>query len=182
MGRPIQKYLVVARYKEDISWVKDYPGWQVIVIQKATEDVEGDMPNVGREPTSFALAIKRYYHSIRPDDIWAFVQGRPFDHCPSLMEDLQRDFDRFRWLGSPTKKSDGDGKHDHPGLPVAEKYGQWLGKEFPGSVDFAAGGQHMVKGEVIKSRPLSFYKELGDDLVLDYNPWVAERLWASIYE
>ena len=181
MAKPVRKFLVVARYKEDVGWVGDMAGWEPIIIQKQTEDLEGHLPNKGREPSSFFYAIVERYDDIRPNDVWAFVQGKPFDHCPNLATDLSRADGTFRWLGNPAKVSDGEGKPDHPELPVSQKHEEWLGREFSGSVQFAPGGQYVVSGEIIKKKSISFYKKLMEDFCQDYNAWVAERLWEEIY-
>lgn len=182
MVETVSRYLVVARYKEDVSWIGNFAGWAPIIVQKETEDLRGDMPNAGREPSSFFFAIAKHFDSILPSDIWAFVQGNPFDHCMELARELKKPCSSFRWLGSPAKTTDGTGEPDHPNLPVAEKHREWLGREAPDFIDFAPGGQHMVSGDNILRYPKEFYVELMDDFTTAYNAWVAERLWAEIYK
>jgi hypothetical protein len=183
MGRPLQR-IVVARYKADIGWLSRFPGWTHTVIQKQTEELEGDMPNAGREPAAFLFAIAKYYDTILPDDIWVFVQDHPFDHCPDLEVLVRQSFTEFKWLGGHSLKlSDGEGKQDHPNLPVAEYYEKWTGKPWHEGkeVSFAPGGQFMVTGEVLLQHPREYYVELMDDVTPAYNAWCAERLWESIF-
>lgn len=183
MDKSLQK-IVVARYKADISWLDKLPGWIPIVIQKQTEELEGDMPNVGREPGAFCQAIMNHYDDIRSTDVWAFVQDNPFDHCLDLELLLSQPCTSFRWLGGKTlKESDGNGGHDHPNLPVAEYYERWTGRKWfeDKRVLFAPGGQFMVTGLELLQHPKAFYWEMRDDVSIEWNAWVAERLWESIF-
>lgn len=182
------KRIVIARYKEDVSWVDRLPaGWIPTVVQKQTEELEGDMPNAGREPSSYFFAIAKHYKDIQPDDLWAFVQGNPFDHCPGFLDKLLREPDGYTPLGggqfdSPDYHwSDGKGHPTHGNLPVKEKYEEWLNKPFPGRVEFTPGAQFMVRGRDLLKYPLEWYIKLMDDFTSEYNPYVAERLWAQIY-
>lgn len=183
MAEPVRR-IVVARYKADITWLDRFPGWVHTVIQKQTEELEGDMPNAGREPASFLFAIAKYYDTIAPDDIWVFVQDHPFDHCPDLEVLVQKPFTDFAWLGGDKlKMSDGEGRQDHPNLPVAEYYEKWTGRPWAEGqqVSFAPGGQFMVKGDAILRRPKGYYIEVMDDVTPAYNAWCAERLWEPIF-
>lgn len=167
--------LVVARWREDVSWTERVSDWTVRIVQK---DV--DLPNRGREPSSFLWAILN-----GPlDDRMAFVQGNPFDHCPALLEELSQPVEGYRPLGSWFPTSDGNGAPNHHGLSVAPTFSAWLGAEFPGTITFAAGGQFMVSAERIRSRPMDFYRRILDDLMADETgqlPYVAERLWPAIF-
>jgi hypothetical protein len=179
--------LIVAHYKEDISWVDTIPaGWLPKVI---TKDVM--IPNIGREPHTFLYWIIENYDLIRKDNLYAFVQGRPFDHCPELMRmlaDLQtatmKPSFKYAALGVHWHNSDGAGRPAHSGLPVAECYEKWIGKPFPiTGVEFVAGGQFIVSGAAIKARPKEFYQRMSDDIVTypDSVPWVCERLWQEVF-
>lgn len=181
MAQFVQKHLVVARYKEDVTWVNQLKNWNAIVIQKQTEELVGDMPNAGREPSSFFFAVGRNYDSIQPDDIWAFVQGNPFDHCPELFTELERSTKGFRWLGSARKITDGTGKPEHPNLPVADKYKEWLERKWSENITFCPGGQFVLLGRNLLHYPREWYLRLMDDFTTAYNAWVAERLWGKIY-
>lgn len=185
-NKSVQKYLVVGRYKADIGWLKDIPSdWQQIVVQKQTEYEPGDMPNVGREPAAFCHAILQHYAAIRPSDTWAFVQDHPFDHCPNFATLLNQPIRNFEWFASgELKTSDHTGNPYDLNLPVAELYEKWTGIEWqPGQhVDFAAGGQFMVTGKQLLRHSKKYYQVLYDDVCIDRNAWVAERLWAAIFD
>ncbi len=176
--------IVIARYKEDTAWVTQLPDhWQPIVVQKTTEDVAGDMTNVGREPASFALAILYNWSKIKPNDIWAFVQGNPFDHAPDLLNQLNQPVDGFHWLGEINKHTDGQGQPFDCNIPVARLYEQWTDRKWPDNhqVEFAAGGQFVLNGADILKHEENYYLRFMGDVCKDRNAWVAERLWAEIF-
>lgn len=172
------RHLVVARWQEDTDWTEFLPGWRLHVVQK-----DRDLPNRGREPSSFAWAILRDYDAIDPDDEYAFVQGNPFDHCPDLLARLEETITGYTGLGSWEPLTHADGSPHHPGLKVAHHYEAWLDRPFPGPLNFTAGGQFAVTGRELMARPRDFWQRFYDDLMgADESvPYVAERLWAQIF-
>lgn len=142
------------------------------------------MPNTGREASSYLWAILDMYDTLADDDLVAFVQGDPFDHCPDIDIFLLLDHPTtgFRALGDYTYLSNGDGTPHHEGIPVAERYEEWLGRKWPGVVRFAPGAQFVAPGGAIRRHPKEFYQRLLDVMHEDWNPWILERLWPSILE
>lgn len=186
MGAAIQKRIVVARYKEDITWLDRLPAdWIPVVIQKQTEELEGDIPNAGREPASFLFAVARAYDQIKPDDVWAFVQGTPFDHCPNFLDKLEvlsRDLKGYERLGGDTPKyCDENGGPDHPNIPLKELYEKWLGRPCPKLLKFSPGGQFMVRGQDLLRYPREWYVDVMDDVTPAWNCYVFERIWGEVY-
>lgn len=172
-------HLVVARYQEDQSWYADIPDdWTLMEVQKGRE-----LPNTGREASSYLWAIIKLYPDLRATDRVAFVQGDPFQHCQDidLRLLLARRCSEFVALGDYTYVSGGDGLPHHPGIDVAGKYEEWLGDKWPGAVRFTPGAQFMVTGENIRRYPLSFYEQLMDDMDGD-GPWIIERLWPTLFD
>jgi hypothetical protein len=99
------KHLVVARHEEDTSWYSRIPsGWKLLEVQKGRE-----LPNTGREASSFLWAILHLYPTLQDDDVVAFVQADPFDHTPDidLFLLLDRPTTGFRALGDYTYLSCG---------------------------------------------------------------------------
>lgn len=199
------KRLIIARYKEDITWLdKINDSWLPMVVQKGTEEQEGDIPNRGREPTSFLYAILKHYDNIEPNDVLAFVQGDPFPHTTNFIDNLNglNSVEGFSpiaggppvvvtWKATGHKEvfkepfiSDGQGNPHHPGVPVGEWYTKWMGKEFPnGGVAFYPGGQFIVPGSLVTAKPRSFWQQIYDDTMAenDATPYVLERLWFSLF-
>ncbi len=170
--------LVVARFQEDLGWTDKVPeGWETVIVQK-----DKDLPNTGREPASFLWWIHKEYPKIKESDTLAFVQGDPLAHCRDLYDKLRQPFKGFKHLapdGEPMY-SYGDGNPHHAGVPVAEFYKRFTGKELEGGVAFYPGGQFITTGERIKKRPRKFYKDLLGDMK-DNNPWAMERLWGTLF-
>ena len=74
--------LVVARYNEDLEWLKTLP-WRYVVFNKGddlAEWVENEikLPNIGREAHSYLIYITSNYDNLSKYTI--FVQGNPFTH------------------------------------------------------------------------------------------------------
>src|SRR5690606_9595889 len=91
---------VIARYKEDISWSDSL---NRVVIQKDT-----DLPNLGREISSFLYFIVTNYERLEGEYI--FCQGNPLPHAPDV---TTREFGK-----RVTCKA--DGSPQHKGLPIHE--------------------------------------------------------------
>lgn len=162
--------LIVARYQEDVSWVDRFPAWESVIVQK---DV--DLPNFGREPASFFWAMDKLYET---NHTLAFVQGDPYPHAPEM--DL-RVVDRFTWLGNPIYVSDENGNPHHGGLPVRGRLKEWFGQEWSEPVRFAAGGQFLIPGHLLRRWPREKYTELLEAMSVGENPWVMERLWGHLF-
>lgn len=102
--------LVVAHYREDLSWLNNIPDGVVpVVYSKSENPPEGanPLPNIGREAHTYLTHILNHYQSIaaaverekadrtgpvdqdalaKPEEfegegVTVFCQGHPFDHC-----------------------------------------------------------------------------------------------------
>lgn len=115
------KQLVVAKYKEDVSWLANV-NIPAVVYDKCPEvRPEIDLPNVlfietpnvrnGREAHSYLTHISSNYDNLA--DVTFFVQGDPFEHSPRLLDRLQQDYADAASL--TIHYSDG-----HPSLEVKE--------------------------------------------------------------
>ncbi|CAO4846333.1 MAG: hypothetical protein CNLJKLNK_00396 [Holosporales bacterium] len=78
--------IVVARYKEDLSWIKDYfPTENVTVYNKGGDQLYLGknvkvipVKNVGREAQTYVFHIVQNYKNLKGHVV--FLQGHPFDH------------------------------------------------------------------------------------------------------
>jgi hypothetical protein len=94
---------IVARYNEDLDWVKDLQG-DVLVYNKG-ENYKWDFPkidveNYGRESETYVRAIIEFYDKLHMYDDVVFLQGHPFDHAPNLFQNLQVTSNSYLGLGS----------------------------------------------------------------------------------
>jgi hypothetical protein len=141
------------------------------------------MANEGREPASFLWAIQREYAQLKDDDSLAFVQGDPYPHCSDLNNMLASYTpDRFLWLGPRAYTTQKEGSPHHAGLPMEACFRAWLGRDWPGNLMFAAGGQFAVPGRMILRHPLYFYRHMFNQSLLENYPWVFERLWEHLFD
>lgn len=85
--------LVVARYKEDVSWLNTVsPKWKIVIYNKTNTEIKLTHPNyrvyrlgnIGREAETYAFHMKKYHGSYA--DLTVFIQANPFDHAPEMKE------------------------------------------------------------------------------------------------
>lgn len=104
--------LVIARYKEDLGWLRDVPehiniiiynkddtpppqkfmtriGWSTRGSQPTPMNAPSrckviNLPNIGREADTYLKHIIDNYHELA--DITVFCQGSPFDHSPDMLK------------------------------------------------------------------------------------------------
>ena len=186
--------IVVARYKEDVSWayqlVHTHPNVKLFVYDK-----NGDLPtaihlpNVGRESHTFLYHIVKEYENIQ--GVTLFLQGNPFDHNIQLT-DLQNligntvQCDQYIPLNrrGMSHTDDNNGHPNHPGLDIG---GCWdlimQGKPRLDRYVFSAGAQYAVNEKAIKNKPFEYWKHLCHlSETLEKFPWCVERLWGYIWE
>lgn len=171
----VRKHLIVARHLEDTSWVDLIDGWEPLVVTKGQ-----DMPNEGREASSYFWAIHRLYPHLEPDSQVACLQGHPFDHCADLVEQLAQPAGSFRALGWWDVKCGPDGAPHHPGLDLDPCYRRWVGGTPPTVYEFVAGAQFVVPGRLILRRPDNYWRNMVKRMTGN-GPWVMERLWPYLF-
>lgn len=93
--------LLIARYREDLSWVEDVPAvFEVVIVNKGKDfpHIRRDnlriirAMNIGRESETYVNYIVRNYEDL-PDRI-IFTQGDPFERSPFFLE-LIRGFETW---------------------------------------------------------------------------------------
>ena len=88
----MSRLFVIARFKEDINWIKDINN-DIVIFNKGDNFSFNyprfDVPNVGRECETYLRAIIQYYEILDQYESVVFLQGHPFDHCPDLFEILE---------------------------------------------------------------------------------------------
>lgn len=165
----MERILVIARYQENIEWANKYP--EYVIIQK-----DKDIPNTGREASSYAWYIIQNYDNL-PENI-TFCQGNPFEHVDTLDHPPTTSIVPLGRI----YQSDHRGNPHHPQLQIPE-LAHKLGIEIPEKLDFIVGAQFTVHRDIIRKRPKEFYVKL-------YNlantfpeaPWCLERLWIYIFK
>lgn len=199
--------LVVARYNEDVSWVRDYP--EKIIYNKGDintipEDLHSSVvqiPNVGREAHTFLYHIVNNYDTLSP--IVVFVQGTYKDHVmdgwldklfaiPQGVESASYNLvNSLAWgncasyYGFRIKEWRGEAlsptKYD-------ETYGQWyervVGEPFPHHhVYVYQGAIFSASKEAICRHPRKIYENLLAEVSDSRSPEAAhfmERTWSKL--
>jgi hypothetical protein len=167
--------LVVARWQEDLSWLRNVPASLRLSVYDKSEEAPRpeavSLPNIGREAHTYL------HHLVERSDSLAewtvFCQGKPFDHAPDFHAVLRRlaagsyPEKLFQWLGflidtddrrgrrlfvrwsknAEGRELDGEGFHQAVfGTPSPEAY------------LFHGGAQFIVHRELVWKRPRAFYE------------------------
>jgi hypothetical protein len=166
--------LVVARYQEDLSWLRRVPREiRVTVYDKSGAGAPGSipLPNHGREAHTYLYHIAFRYRALA--ELTIFAQGKPFDHAPDMHKRLRaiaegrERVDDFRWFGFLVDEDDATGSRlfqrwskNPDGRPL-DMAGFWRSvfgdAPMPDRFVFFGGAQFAVRREVIWGRPLAFY-------------------------
>jgi hypothetical protein len=197
----MNRSLVIAKYKEDVSWAEDLrDAWNVVVYSKDSEERSQSyqlLPNVGREAHTYLHYILENYTSL--PHVVAFCQGNPLDHCPDFPELLKqmsrtpRSFESFGrqtiifnrrafphlWNSPPSEA----------GMFFYQFFEHLLGHPCPPFLCCKANALFTVTSEQIRERPRSFYehamtslgsleKRLGANTIEGH---FFERVWHVIF-
>lgn len=166
--------IIIAKYKEDINWIKDIPsGWNIHIYDK-----DNNMFNApGREAHTYFKFIVDNYDTLEGDYI--FCQANPFDHCPTFLNEI--------YLGAISGKSypctriNRTHPYDYNALNTAS-YIDLLGLEVPEDWEFLAGGQFKAKAQDILKHSKDFYKKCLELTETDPNSgYIFEGLWKFIF-
>lgn len=180
---PQNREIVVAKYREDVSWTRDLP-YKVTVYDKSDNQLSGSMAlrNVGREGHTYAHHVAENYDDLA--DVTVFTQGAPFDHVPGFLEDVKTPVTRFTAYGKHTLESFADGDVNHPGLPLAKTFFELTNRRMPDKVMFRPGAIFAATREVLHRYPRSWWRRLRDHLAApetqNHGPWVLERLFKEL--
>lgn len=181
--------IVVAKFREDVSWTNELTNkHRVFIYDKSGEPSTPyiPLPNRLREAGTYLHHIVEHYDDLA--EYTMFLQGNPFDHChlprPQFIETLLNNPLALREDGHwHIHHGHGDGRPQHPGLPVEQMY-MWLGYTQPRhQYKFRAGAQYLVSRDEIHKRDKEFYQRLYD-FMQDHGgmcPWTIERLWIYIF-
>ena len=190
----MQNNIVIARYQEDISWIKSINNiYTPIIYNKYHSDEYEYLPNVGREAHTYLYYIVNNYEKL--SDITVFCQGNPFDHDPNFISKILNSsivdsvkIIGFLGLGPNVKEgiyANFDLRHKN-GLPMFYVLNLLFGININSndSYDTVYGAQFIVSKNNILHRPLSFYRFLLQFVSDESNPieaYILERLWPYIF-
>jgi|LakMenEpi03Aug12_release.lakeMendotaPanAssembly.Ray.scaffolds.fasta_scaffold90061_1 hypothetical protein len=185
--------IVIAKYKEDISWSNKFKTSKVIIYDKSGED-NGfiNLPNVGRESHTYLTHIINNYDNL--PDYTCFLQGNPFDHLQLDIEDIERielsknlefiDLSKIR-LECNLYNCSHLMNWQLEVLPLYDTYKRIFKREYVNfRFMFGAGAQFIVSKESILRNSKEIYQNALDILKESISPiegYCLERLWAVIF-
>lgn len=167
--------LVVARYQENLNWLRRVPRTVRVRVYDKSGETNADyqtLPNIGREAHTYLHHFVMRYDELA--DVTICVQGKPFDHTPDLHKTVRafvagrEPIDDFRWLGFLVDRDDQTGSRlfqrwsKNPGGRPLNMPGFWrevFGDEpAPETFTFFGGAQFAVTRECVRRKPRSFYE------------------------
>jgi hypothetical protein len=186
--------VVIAKYKEDISWSKSL---NPIIYDKSESPIEGSipLPNIGREGHTFLHHIVENYDNL--PEYTVFLQGMPFDHMfdinpDNIKEMLEKVIESKPIFAIPALTTwHTESPHMYEYLQK-DKYFEYLfNKQCPPIYKFAAGAQYIMPRP---SKPKTFFQKILDMSIKggnddrytgfhDYkiNAWQLERYFGYIF-
>lgn len=192
--------VVVAKYKEDISWTKEFKNSKLFIYDKSGED-NGyiNLPNIGREAHTYLYHIINNYDNL--SDYVCFLQGNPYDGVKGNLNQNIKNIDSYNGSEflclSYLLKCNLDGGPIHPGLNIKEIIFDKYFKSSPKEIYFIVGAQFLVSRRMIKIRPKQFYinllseferDDINDNIIsiekgggVNKMPWIMERIWFYIF-
>jgi hypothetical protein len=201
--------LVVARYNEDISWIKDIPGdYNVYIYNKGPDNKEFDsikLDNLGREGHTYLTHVVNNYNNLAHVTFFTLGSAWHVNYKKSQLLkiaehlkdnktsaiighkdhiDAARDFSLDNYQVS---NPDNLKLNPETNLKPSEDrpLGNWFDKRFPGESisGISYNGIFAATREDIQKRPVEFYNKLLEELN-HVNPEVVhyfERVWANIF-
>jgi hypothetical protein len=176
--------VVVAKYKEDVSWVKQL-NYEYKIYDKSL-----DIPNVGREAETYLRFIIENYDGL--PDYTVFLQGNPFDHSKIANVDfinksIESAGDSVIFLNTLYPE-------DHNAFTrTRESFIALFHCPIPPTFLFSPGAQFIVPRKNILCRPKEFYETISKVMVENNEktythknclvcPWTIERMWMYIFD
>lgn len=202
--------LVIARYREDLRWLRRVPRSVRITVYNKGGEIdpvlvgilsEGheisfhQLENEGREAHSYLTHLTCRYGEIAP--VTVFCQGHPFDHAPDFHDCLRflvegREFpDPFLWYGFLEETDDREGKRlfvpwsknpEGQQLETGRLHEELFGCASPEFFHFRGGAQFAVTREAVHRRGQEFYRRaLGLSVGIPLAAHSYERIWDRVF-
>ncbi len=206
----MDKRLIIARYDEDLDWLKEYDDFKIIVYNKGERISSNtffnviNLENKGRESHTWLYHIVNNYYDL--NEINVFLQGKIDDlNCMAYKNpnDYLKKINKygfkvsrygllgpFHWDWNVNIDKDIRYKKQWENNKISRSsigFRNFSKKLFPNIPLFVAtsySGCFAVKKEIIQQHKLVFYEELLDILSQNENPiegHYMERLWCYIF-
>jgi hypothetical protein len=176
--------LVIAAYKEDLSWLDNITNEDINIVIINKGDITSHpkaevhtIKNLGVCDHSFLYYISNNYNSLY--DYTIFIQANPFDHYSKTVEFINNK----EYLNGFYPLAD-QSIHIPRGEGTTLFVEGILDFEFKG-VHFPCGAQYSVPKENILSKPKYFWDDLLNIMPWEedwFIPYFMERCWIFIYD
>jgi len=171
---------VIARYDEDVSWVRGLKCDYIIYNKNQTENslFENNLPNIGREGHTFLTYILDNYEKL-PNYV-CFLHGVPFDHCLDILNKINNFnmTDEFLPLSTSYLLADWEWEKTYAFLDE-------LGLSYDNPLKMISSCQCIVSKELILKTSKETYEKLLNKLSYSTNPfpeaYIIENLWPTIF-
>jgi len=201
--------IVIARYKEDLSWIYDLAPHlpedsQIFIYDKGKDYIPPEknynvttfvrtLENVGNEAHTWLMHLADMCKSPSfYNEATLFLQGNPFDHCSlyhiqKAIEAVEDPMIDFQWITNRMSWDDRFAAQNHMGLRLEATYSAVFGYPAPDEgFTFGVGGQFMVRDDHVFTRKQSFYLRAAKVVAYTYGrehaPWCAfERFWDRLF-
>ena len=158
--------IVISRYNEDIKWTDEFPN--VLIYNKGTK-LDGSyneimLDNVGREGHTYYKYIVDNYDNL--EDYTFFLQGRPFDHSPNIIKNLNSHIQTlnidFEYLSEHVIHStfDLECRLNWQCKNIHANFEKIFGEKCIKECIFGAGAQFIVSKNRILQRPKKMYENI----------------------
>lgn len=175
--------LVLAVYKEDLSWLEKItnPDVEIILINKGIHTSHPrakciTIENIGVCDNSYSYYFSTFYDEL--SDFTILSQGNPFDHYSNMIEFINNK----EYLNGYTPLADLR-IHIPRGEGTTIFVENILDYHFPG-IHFPAGAQYCVTRDIIHSRPKVFWDNIYYKLCWredSFIPYFMERMWHLLF-
>jgi hypothetical protein len=176
------KNLIVAKYQEDLSWLSQVNGYEVVVYDKYDISSSNYLPNIGREAHTYIHHIIENYENLATINV--FVQGNPFVHCDNFLNNLNKINEKYKYFefSNIIIECDKNGLPDDV-LPI-EPFFNLIFPDYicPNFFKMKGNAIFCVHKERILYHPMKFYKNIMNTFEnFDKAAWILERLWHLIF-
>jgi hypothetical protein len=171
--------VVLARYKEDISWAKNLSGCKLTIYNK----FEGQnlLPNVGYEAHTYLHHIVTNYDDLAEITVFSQANLHPHISVPFFQSQILKldslHFKPFTGLLFCLK----DGSPRHIGLKIEQFWNCLFGTPCPDFFNFHPNGIFSVPAEIIRKHPLTLYQRALDMTKTKEDACIMERLWKNLF-
>ena len=186
------KHLVIARYNENIDWVKNINCVDKIYLYNKGDNIDIEhikLPNINREAHTYIHHIVTNYDQLA--DITFFCQGHPFDHMSGDIT-IENINEKINTLLLP---EEGKSPFYTKGMSGCDDgvttvlYRELFENSVPHTA-FSPGAQWVAAKDNIRSKSLNFYVNIQEKLQVNrhswndtlYNGWSFESMWYYIFD